>query len=264
MSDEFGFGVGDDHLRGRAKKFKAQKGKSYRIGLTWFKGIESGEFTAKNLDPETQGVESHLLTPIFKSAKRVYVDKAGYVIVDSPEIEELCNKYAPGKKIGTYVATALVSWPLDHDTGMPTAKSLFERKPEVLPWIFGMDKYNTLKKFHMKGFPLHSNDMNIELEQGKPEDFQSFQFFPAQGSIFKQMLTKASDNEDAAKIAKFVVDSTRDLLPNLETELGRRYTPDTLREALGVGGSSTTVDFGGGSSVDGADVGNLLGDMLDD
>lgn len=259
MSDEeFGFGMGDDHMRGRVNKFKAEKGKSYRIGLTWFKGIEKDGFSADNLDPEKMGIEPEKLTPIFKSAKRVFVENAGYVIVDSPEIEEICKKSSPGKKIATYVVTTLVSWPVDQDTGKVT----LSRKPDVLPWVFGMDKYATLKKFHMKGFQLHSNDLNVELEANKPADFQSFQFFPAQGNIFKQMLLKSSDNEDAAKLANFVVTATRDLLPNLETELGRRYTPDELRETLGMaGGSSSGGDFGG--VADGDEVGSLIGDMLD-
>lgn len=265
MSDEeFGFGFNDDHLKPRSKRFKAQKGRSYRVGMTWFKGIEDADFGAKNLDPEALGVEDYQLTPMFKSARRVYVDNVGYVIVDDPEIEKIVNQVAPGKKINTYAATTIVSWPLDPDTGRPSKDAFSTKKVQVAPWVINLNAYEVLKKHHLRGNPLHSSDMGLELHPDKPENFQDFQFFPQPGAMFKALLKKAGEgNEDAVKITQHIISQTRDAVANLESQLGRRYTPDQLRDALGIGGSSSANFSGGVSTNDGAEVGDLIGDMLD-
>lgn len=267
MSDdfEFGFGDGDDHLRGRVKRFKAEKNRTYRVGMTWFKGIEDDDYGLKNLDWEAQGMDSDVkLTPMFKGAKRVYLDNVGYVIVDTPEIEAICKQVAPGKKINTYAATVIASWPLDSETGKPSKDIFNPKRVMVQPWVLNLNHYNNLKKYHMRGFPMHSADMGLELHPEKPVDFQDFQFFPQAGAIFKQLLGKAEDNDDAKRITQHVINATRAIVPNILDEIGRRYTPDELRDALGIGGASSVTDFGGGvSSQDGAEVGGLIEGMLE-
>lgn len=250
MSTTFGFGQNDAGIGSRAKKFKAEKGKTYRIGFVWWPGMEEGkEVTTATLTPP-EGQDAESLTPNFIGARRFFAEGAGYVIDGGPQFSELL-----GKQSKPMVATIIVSWALGKK-GQPTKESLFDELPDVMPWIFSGDKYEKLKKMHLSGYPMHEWDVQADCEDAQ---FQKLTFLPAKQCIFKEMLK--NDNPRAQEIAEHIVAQVRSLVPNLEREIGQKLTLDQLKEKLGHEVSSPV-----GGTVAGGDeeVDNILGSMLDD
>lgn len=247
MSEVFGFGQNDAGVSGRAQKFKAEKGKTYRLGFAWWQGIESGDFGVKNLTPE-EGAPDESITPKFIRAPRHFIKDVGYVINQGPEYTKLAGE--PPK---LQIATIVISWPLNK-SGQPTKESLFGDLPDVYAWIFGGDKYEKLKKMHLSGYPMWDYDVQADCEDTQ---FQKLNFLPAKQCIFKEMLK--SDAPQAKDIVKHIVDQVRDLAPNLEREIGQRLTLDQLREKMGLETSSPVS-----GAVADADVDNILGSMLED
>jgi len=253
---QFGFGQNDTGIGSRAEKFKGEKGKSYRIGFAWWKGIDKDDFGVESLTPQPKGDSEEeqedakvLLTPNFIGGPRNYIQGVGYVINKGPEYTALAGQ--PPKMM---IATIIVSWPLGKN-GQPTKESLFSGMPDVMPWIFSQDKYEKLKKMHMSGYPMHSFDVQIDCEDTQ---YQKFNFLPAQQSIFKEMLK--SSNDQGREIAKHIIERVRALAPNLEREIGQNLTIDQLREKMGVETSGPVGNVvAGDQEVDG-----LLDSMLGD
>jgi hypothetical protein len=245
---EFGFGQNDTGIGERAKKFKGEKGKTYRIGFAWWPGMDSDDFDISNLVP-AEGTDEAALTPKFIGAPRGYHKEAGYFINKGPEYTALV-----GEQPRMMVATLVVSWPLGRN-GQPDKESLFSGMPDVMPWIFSQQKYEKLKKMHASGYWMHDHDVQIDCEDTQ---YQKFNFLPAKQNIFKEMLK--SNNDKGKEIAQFIIDRVRQMAPNLPREIGADMTLDQLKEKLGVGGGGPV---GNVVSSD-ADVDGLLGSMLDD
>lgn len=211
--------------------------------------MEDGkEVTAATLTPgEGQAAES--LTPNFIAASQFYVEGAGYVLDTGPEIGQFL-----GKQSKTKIATIIISWPLG-DKGQPTKESLFGSLPQVMPWVFSADKYEKLKKIHLSGYPMHEWDIQADCEDA---NFQKLTFLPAKQCIFKEMLK--NDNERAKEITKHIIDQVRRLAPNLDQQIGTKYTLDQLKEKLGHEVASPVGDVvASGDDV----VDNLLDSMLE-
>lgn len=249
MYQSFGFGKNDGGISTRNESFKGEKNGNYRLGFVWWAGMESGNFSPSMMDPgEGQAEDSS--TPQFIGAPRHYIQGVGYVINKGPEFTRLA-----GKAPKTMVATIIVNWPLEK--GKATKESLFSRKPDVMPWIFSMDKYERLKKMHLSGYPMNDWDLMAECEDPQ---FQKFNFLPAKGNLFKEMLK--SSGKDGQELAQYILERVRMIAPNLGRALGMDLTIDQLRERMG-GESSSPV--GNSSSVAGAgQVEDLIGSMLDD
>jgi hypothetical protein len=251
-TDSFGFGQNDTGIGTRVEKFKGEKGKSYRLGLVWWPDLEkAGDFTVKNLTP-AEGKEE-ALTPKFIRAPRNYVQGVGYVINKGPEYTQLL-----GSSPKMMIATIVVSWPLGKG-GLPTKESLFSGMPDVMPWIFGGDKYEKLKKMHLSGYPMHEYDVQADCEDAQ---FQKFNFLPAKQCIFKEMLK--SGNAQGQEIAQFVIRQVRALSSTIARELGQDLTIDQLREKMG---HEVATAAGGGATRSAAgdqEVDDILGSMLDD
>ena len=244
----FGFGQNDSGIGSRAEKFKAEKGKTYRIGFAWWEGMEGDDdFTVDKMTPANE--EDTTLTPKFIGAPRHYVQGAGYIINKGPEYTQLI-----GAAPKMMVATIVVSWALGKN-GQPSKDSLFSSMPDVMPWIFSQDKYEKLKKQHLMGYPMHDWDVQIDCEDAT---YQKFNFLPAKQNIFKEMLK--STNEQGQEVAKHIVERVRALAPNLEREIGQNLTIEQLKEKMGVESSGPVGNVVAGD----ADVDNLLGSMLDD
>lgn len=250
MFQSFGFGQNDAGISSRVSKFKGEKGVTYRLGFCLWPGMEEGaDFTAASLEPP-DGAPDEALTPKFIAAPRNYIQGVGYIINKGAEYTQLA-----GKAPKTMIATLVVQWPLEK--GKPTKESLFSKKPEVMPWIFSMDKYERLKKMHLSGYPMWDWDLSAECEDPQ---FQKFNFLPAKSNIFKEML-KAT-NADGQALAQYIIERARALAPSLGREIGMDLTIDQLRERMGQEVSSPTGDT---SSVAGAgEVDDLIGSMLDD
>jgi len=245
---EFGFGQNDSGIGSRAKKFKGEKGKTYRIGFVWWPGMESDDFDVSNLMP-AEGQDEAELTPKFIGAPRNYNEKVGYVLNKGPEYTKLL-----GENPRMQVATLIVLWPLGRN-GQPDKESLFSGMPEVIPWIFSQEKYEKLKKMHASGYWMHDNDVQADCEDST---YQKFNFLPAKQSIFKEMLK--SNNAKGKEIAQFIIDRVRQMAPNLGREIGQDLTIEQLKEKLGLSSGGPVGDV---VSSD-ADVDGLLGSMLDD
>jgi len=256
MSDfqSFGFGQNDAAIATRAKKFKGEKGVTYRIGFALWPGMEEGtDFTIDNLSP-ADGAPDESLTPKFIAAPRHYVQANGssfYCLDKGPEFAKIIGK--PAK---TGVATVVVVWPLEQ--GKPTKASLFGSKPQVLPWIISLDKYERFKKMHLSGYPMWDWDVSAECTD---PGFQKFDFLPAKDNIFKAMLKSTSAEGQA--LAQFVIERARSLAPGLGRELGLDLTVDQLRERMGLDVASPTGAMGG-TAAGAGEVEDLIGSMLDD
>jgi len=244
---EFGFGHNDAGIGSRAKKFKGEKGKTYRLGFVWWEGMDSDNFDASKLVAE-EGKEDGL-TPKFIGGPRNYHKDVGYFLNKGPEFTALV-----GENPRMQIATIIVSWPLGRN-GQPDKDSLFSGMPDVMPWIFSQDKYEKLKKMHGSGYWMHDHDVQADCEDTQ---FQKFNFLPAKQNIFKEMLK--SNNEKGKEIAQFIIDRVRQMAPNLGREIGQDLTLDQLKEKLGV---SSGGPVGNVVSSD-SDVDSMLGSMLDD
>lgn len=244
---EFGFGQNDAGIGSRSKKFKGEKGKTYRIGFVWWEGMDADNFGASNLVPK-EGEEDKL-TPKFIGGPRNYHKDVGYVLNKGPEYTALL-----GENPRMQIATIIVSWPLGHN-GQPDKDSLFSGMPEVMPWIFSQDKYEKLKKMHGSGYWMHDHDVQVDCEDTQ---FQKFNFLPAKQNIFKEMLK--SNNEKGKEIAQHIINQVRRMAPNLGREIGQDLTLEQLKEKLGI---SSGGPVGNVVSSD-SDVDSMLGSMLDD
>lgn len=224
---EFGFGQNDSNVGTRSKKFKAEKGKTYRIGFAWWPGIEKDGFNADSITvPE--GEDEEQLTPKWIGAKRVYIQGVGYVLSKGPEYAQLA-----GKDAKTYAATIIILWPLG-PKNKPTKESLLGELPKVMPWVIGAGKYEQLKKQHMSGYPMHDWDINAELDPQKDVNFQDFQFLPAKNCIFKEMLKNAAKGDERSKeICEYIIGQVREISSGLGKEIGRDMTVDEVKQALG-------------------------------
>jgi hypothetical protein len=249
MTTTFGFGQNDSGIGGKTKKFKAEKGKTYRLGFAWWPGMEDGKkVTPATLTPE-EGHDPESLTPKFIGARQFYVEGVGYIIDSGPEFSKLLGMQSKPK-----VATIIVSWALGKK-GQPTKESLFDELPEVQPWIFSGDKYEKLKKMHLSGYPMHEWDVQADCEDAQ---FQKLTFLPAKQCIFKEMLK--NETPRAQEIANHIIAQVRAIAPNLEREIGMKLTLDQLKEKLGHEVSSPI----GGSVAGDAEVDDILGSMMDD
>lgn len=247
-STTFGFGENDSGIGGRAEKFKGEKGKTYRLGLVYWPGIEKEGFSHENLTlPE--GSQDSALTPRFVRGMRNYIQGAGYVLNKGPEYTELA-----GEAPKLYIATIVVSWPLDKKN-QPSQESLFKDLPDVHPWIFTGEKYDKFKNMHLSGYPLFDYDIQATCEDA---GFQRFSFLPAKRCLFKEMLK--SSNSQAQEIAAHIVGQVRTLAATLERELGQDLSLDQLREKLGKTSPSPT---GARSVTADPEVDSLLSSMLE-
>lgn len=245
MIQEFGFGDNDTGLGDRVKRFKGEKGITYRLSYVWWPGmLEKDDFSAKDLAAPSDNPER--LTPRFIRAPRHYVQGVGYVINQGPEYTKLIG--SPPK---TQIATMVVSWPLVD--GQPTKESLMSRMPVVQPWVFSGSLYELQKKAHMKGFHMHSHDIEADCQDS---GYQRFELLPAKNNIFHEMLK--NDNSRAQEIADSIITQVRNLAPNLEKEIGNTWTIDQLRERMGMDVSGPV-----GSVSGDADVDNLLSSLDD-
>lgn len=244
----FGFGQNDAGIGSRAKKFKGEKGMTYRLGFAWWEGMDSDDFGAASITP-AEGAEETSITPKFIGAPRNFHKEAGYFINKGPEYTALV-----GENPRMMIATIVVSWKLGRN-GQVDKETLLDGMPEVMPWIFSQDKYEKLKKMHASGYPMHDYDVQIDCEDTQ---FQKFNFLPAKQSIFKEMLK--SNNDKGKEVAQFIVDRVRSLGASLGREIGQDLTLEQLKEKLGVSAGGPVGNVVAGDD----DVDGILGSMLGD
>lgn len=235
----FGFGRDDDSIGQKTKKFKAEGGKSYRASFAWWP-IENGKL---NLDAPT---------PEFVGGNRHYLEGVGYFLNKGPEFTKLAG--SPPK---TSIGTILIIWPTDAK-GELDKNRLANGEFEVMPWIFGGDKYRQLSNIHSE-FSLGQHDVKITCTDTQ---FQKMTFTPCKESI----LRKLSENPKASEHVNQIIAMVSELSGNLQNDIARDLTLDQIREKLsgGSGGGSfkKSDGGGGGGTVDSKEVDSMLDNLL--
>jgi hypothetical protein len=225
---EFGFDENDDSFKRSASRFKAKEGETYRLSFVWW---PKGADDAPNLDAKTCR---------FIGAKRVYIQGAGYVLANSPEIVRMS-----GKQAKPAIATIVAKWPTDKKGGLD--KQAFVRgEVEVMPWVFSQDRYEVLKRRHEE-FPLGAHDVTASCTDTQ---YQKMDISPCRESLFAKVLSEPK----LKAIADFIMAEVARVEENINNEVARSMTPAQVREAVG-GESSSPVNVAASADVD---------DLLDD
>jgi hypothetical protein len=259
MAEEFGMGFGDEEVvQSRVDNWKGTSGYTYRLAFPWL--FTYGEMKARfeqagKKHPEMpEGATDD--DPAFEwegsirfiAGNRWYKEGCGYIL--DPEDEELKARFRsmlgeePGQQIGTIVCVYATDKDgelyKDEDTG-----KFLPLKYEVLPWVFGRDKYDRLRKLNKK-FALRSYDIEASCTDTQ---YQKMDFNPHTEGLW------ARKDERKAKILKEVAKLVTGGNPNL----GIAYSLERLQEKLGI----STPDSGGdaGAAVSNEDIDELLDDI---
>jgi hypothetical protein len=251
-------GFGDEEIGGsRVDNWKGTAGYTYRLAFPWL--FTYGEMKARfeqagKKHPETpEGATDD--DPAFEwegsvrfvAGNRWYKEGCGYVL--EPDDDDLKEKFHsllqedPKQSIGTIVVVYATdkSGELykDEDTG-----KFLPLRYDVLPWVFGRDKYERLRKLNKK-FALRTHDIEVSCTDVQ---FQKMDFNPFTESLW------ARKDDRKEKILKAVAKLVNGSNPNL----GMNYTLERLQEKLGL----ATPDAGdAGASVADEDIDELLDDI---
>lgn len=240
---EFSFDEGDEKITRKTKKFKAEANQTYRLSFAWW--------------PENNDVpDLDAAKPRFGGGERVYIEGVGYVYTQKgADYSSFSNK-----EPSAAIATIVVVWPTNRNGEIDTAK-LKEGEYEVVPWIFGKDKYNQIKSLHQECH-LGSWDLKASCTDAT---FQKMTFTPAKDSMLRRLLS----NDKTKKIAENIFSQVRDIAEGLKAEIGRDMTVAQIKDKLS-GGSGSSGRSGGGRAaavVDSAvtsDIDSLVDSVLDD
>lgn len=231
---QFGFGRNDDGVSGNKKRFKAEGGRKYRISFVWWKGLEDG-------DPNL-GADG----PEFVGAPRNFIPNVGYVINRGPEFTKLAGGEAPRMAIGTII----VVWPMDAK-GNLDKQGIANGDYEVVPWIFGQDKYRALEPIH-KEWHFGEHDVTISCTETQ---YQKMTFSVCKDSLLSKF------KEKGGKLWTNLVEQAQTIAANIQNDIGRELSLSELREKVsGDGGGSS----GPSTSVATEDLDNLVDNLLDD
>jgi len=245
MSDdnftEFSFDQGDDAVQTRAKKFKGEEGRIYRLSFVWFEGLDDGADAL--LKSMSAGDDEKDPAPKFIGAKRHYKPGAGYFLHKGPEYSKIAG--GPPKM---QVATIIVSWPCDSKGNVTS----IDQPPAVMPWIFSADKYDAIKGNHGQ-FPFGKHDLIAKCTRAQ---FQNFTFTPAKNNAVRKLI----ESGKAPAIIDHIIDSAIEIKGNIKNEIARDLTIDQIREKLGEEGSSPVGDVAPATN---ADIDNALDGILD-
>jgi hypothetical protein len=249
MSDgflDFSIGEGDDNIGQRAKRFKAEGGRTYRATFCWFSvKTEDGwddEIAIDdegNLHPEAQ--------IRFTGCERVYKENVGYFLYKGPT-------YAQFGQPKQVVATILCVWPTDKEGDLDAASFANGKGHVVQPWVFSTDKYNNIKKSH-KRFNLLEHDMAMSCPPDGAQ-YQKLTFTPENESLFRKLL--ASEKPQFKAVAMQILKEARACAATIHREMASDLTLDQIREKLG---EEVDTPTGGGSHA-AKDVEDLLNDVL--
>jgi hypothetical protein len=248
MSDgflDFSIGDGDDKVGQRAKRFKAEGGRTYRATFCWLSvktaagwDDEAAIDADGNLHPEAQ--------IRFTGCERVYKEGVGYFLYKGPA-------YAQFGQPKQSVATLICVWPTDKEGDLDAASFANGKGWAVQPWIFSTDKYNNIKKSH-KRFSLLEHDLAMSCPPDGGQ-YQKLTFTPENESLFRKLLS--SDKPQFKAVAMKILAEARAHAQNIHAEMARDMTIDQIREAMG-----EEVDTPTGSSHAAKDVEDLLNDVL--
>jgi len=232
---QFGFGRNDDGVGNKSKRFKGEGGRRYRVSFAWWKGLDKGDM---KLDSDT---------PEFLGAPRNYIPNVGYIVNRGPEYTKLAGGEAPRMAIGTI----LIVWPMDQKGNLDKT-ALGNGDFEVVPWIFGQDKYRLLDPIH-KDFHFGEHDLTISCTDTQ---YQKMAFTPCKDSLLAKI------KEKGGSMWASILEKVQAVAATIQGDIGREMTLDQIREKMAGGG---TMGGGGGPSTSVAteDIDNLVDNLLD-
>lgn len=238
---EFTFGENDRKLDRKAKKFKAEKDKKYRVSFVAWPTDDSGK-------PVFVGADGENTRPRFLGCERHWVDKVGYVISGGPEY---VTHFGKSK---TCVATVIAVWPID-GKGEILKNSLHE--VQVLPFMIDSHKYQTLRDLQAD-FSFAETDLQITCTD---EKFQKYSFANKKLNMYAEMIKK-TDSPVIKEIVDRITQEAAEIFQALPDELGKKMTLAEISAALngtqGIPSASATTT----SAVSSADIEDTLADLL--
>ena len=238
---EFGFGDNDESIGNQKfERFKGKEGENYRVSFVWWNTKPDG---TPDLDSKT---------PRFVAAKRIYIPGVGYVLDKGPE-------YAQFGQSKVNIATIIVAWPLNRK-GELDKDRFVGGDVSVMPWIFGKDKYEQLRRRHDE-FPFGSYDMTIACTDTQ---YQKMDLSPCRESLYRKLFSP----ELAVKM-KGLTDSISAQVDaigkDMNNILARDVSIEKIREKLG-GAPASSGSRGGGGGGHAANAANsaAIDDLLND
>ena len=234
---EFTFGSGDENVGKKSEKFKGEGGRSYRISLAWWPGVEDGKL---DLDA----------SPKFVGGQRHYIEGVGYVMNQGPEYTTLAG--GPPRMA---VATIIVVWPTD-SSGNVDGGRLKSGDFKVMPWIFSGDKYKSISPIH-KEFPQGQHDMTVACTDTK---YQKMTFSPCRESLLRKLVEGGDKTKD---FVDTIISEVQRISSSIQDDIGRELTVDQIREKMS-GGGAVPTGASSATATTSADIDDLVDGLLDD
>lgn len=218
-------------------KFKTTQGGMHRLSIAHFPIIEKDGRKFLNMNAAA----------LFTTAPAEWNDRAKAKVVHySDEITQLVGGARPEDRF----ATVVVEWPLDPDTGEIDEVLVERGRVKVLPYEMGTTHYNMYKK-QERQFPFGKHDLILDIADNK---FRTITLTPANREPANRLraLMAATDPQSVALFDK-IVSEVESIVPTLGRFIGKVFTPDELRERLGIksadAGYNNLVDTGSTDTV---------------
>jgi hypothetical protein len=242
---DFGFGSGDENMgNSRYERLRIKGGESVRLSFIWLPLIDGKPDFSE--EAKTR----------FSGAKRFFIKDVGYVLDNHPELA----KYAEQPSKATF-ATVVASWPLTRQGALDKQRLA---DVTVQPWIFGEDKYSTLRRID-SNFPLSSFDV-IATCDPKGENFQKLTFTSCRESIYKTVCLEpklAHIAQDIQTKLKGILRPDENGVPvGIHDIIARKVSIEKVREKKG-GAPAIPGGISSGSAND-SRVNEVLDGLLDD
>jgi hypothetical protein len=240
---EFTFGKGDSGFAGRAKRFKAEAGKTYLVSFIWIDGLAEGKLNF--------GTEDDPTNPKFLGANVHYIKDVGYVVNKGPEYTKLAGE-APRGRIGTII----VVWPTDKNGKLDkTALANNQDAIEVARWIFSQDKYRSLQQINEQ-FPLTLHDVLLTCTDS---GYQKVTFTPSKNSLVHTLSSKP----EGAQIMSRIMEEANRVASDIQNDIGQELTIAQIQEKLS-GAGITVPAMGDSATATGSNIDEYVGNLLDD
>lgn len=222
------------------RKVSFKEGNTYRLSfVAWPSKDGPADQIATSLDQ----INFAATRPLFGACNRVFINSVGFVKA-SPGVS---YRQFTEKDPSISVATIVAQWPCDAKGNVLMEKI---KEVEVLPYIFGKDKYNSIMNIHNE---THMGEWDIKFTCTDSK-YQKGSFAPAKGGVFATLAGKNSE------LARSILEKAVDAWSSLPDELGKELTINEIKEKLagGTGGSRPTM---GGSAAAGPDLEKMLEDL---
>lgn len=243
MSDGFSeveFGSGDEELRqNKNDKFTPESKTTYRISFCRFPIVRKNGKRYLDLRQKS---------PRFLKAPVSYVEGAGYVVHKNSTITKIVGK-SPDERVGTIV----VVWPVTSDGDLDEDLMRLGRW-RVLPYVFSATKYQTYLRKN-KARPFGKHDVLIACED---KQYQKLELTMLDDSQLYKMMADPERRDQF----DLLLDEIEKVETRLKGFIGRVYTPEELRDKLGVDDDDDDTSYGYSSASDDVDVNT--DDILDD